>query len=74
MKPPQNETQQRHAESVWNRVEAPLQASEADMGAEKPRYGTEMRGRFRGGGAETVSADTLPVSLRVAFGLMSGSR
>ena len=73
MKPPQNETQQRHAESVWNRVETPIQASEADMVAAKPRYGTEMSGRFRGG-AETVSVDTLPVSLRVAFGLMFGSR
>ena len=44
------------------------------MVAAKPRYGIEMSGRFRGGGAGTVSANSLPVSLRVAFDVMSGSR
>ena len=43
------------------------------MVAAAPRYGTEMGGRFRGG-AETVSMDNLPVSLRVAFDVMAGSR
>ena len=39
--------------------------------AATPRYGTEMRGRFRGG-AETVSAGDLPVSLRGALRIMAG--
>ena len=38
-----------------------------------PRYGTEMGGRFRGGGG-TVSMDTLPVWIGGALRVMSGSR
>ena len=44
------------------------------MVAATPRYGTEMRGRFRGGGAETVSTDDLPVLIGVALRIMAGSR
>ena len=44
------------------------------MGAAKPRYETEMSGRFRGGGAGTVSANTLPVWIGGALRIMAGSR
>ena len=44
------------------------------MDAAPPRYGIEMRGRFRGGGAETVSTDDLPVSIGGAWRIMAGSR
>ena len=44
------------------------------MVAARPRYGTEMSGGFRGGGAETVSADDLPVLIGVALRIMFGSR
>ena len=44
------------------------------MVAAKPRYGTEMSGRFRGGGAGTVSMDDLPVLMGIVVGVMSGSR
>ena len=44
------------------------------MVAAKPRYRTEMSGRFRGGGAETVSMNDLPVLMGIMVGVMSGSR
>ncbi len=51
-----------------------FQASEADIAAATPRYETEMNRRFRGGGAETVSATNLPVSIGGASRIMAGSR
>ena len=44
------------------------------MGAATPCYGTEMRGRFRGGGAGTVSMNDLPVLMGIMVGFMAGSR
>ena len=56
-----------------NEIENPFRASEADIAAATPRYGTEMSRRFRGGGG-AVSADDLPVFIGGALRIMSSSR
>ena len=56
---------------VWNGLENPAQASEMDRAPATPSYETEMRGRFRGGGA--VSADGLPAVTGVTSGGIFGS-
>ena len=60
-----------------NGIENPPQASEADIAAAKPRCGTEMRGRFRGGGDcvddQPSGVDRGRVAYHVRFPLASHS-
>ena len=50
--PPCGEMHYAAPSPVWNGLENPAQAAKTGEAQAKPRYETEVRGKFRGGGGQ----------------------